>query len=168
MSNEDPLRAHQDALETLSVSGVRAEELRKQASILGVQVAGLGASVESLSESMTHLSKRQRASERNTIILALSLGLDLVLTAVIVFFGLNLQHVADCQSLQSSFVQAYLAARTGASADERLAQRRAFDVMLNPNSTNEDRQKVNQDLQYQSLVADAQRNASPLPKSTCT
>lgn len=131
------------------------------------EVQALSNSISTLSLSVKRLAERIVASERRTIILAVSLVLDVLLTVGITFLGWHVQSVSSCQAQANDAFRVAIVQRNDAAAKERAAQRQLFNVVLDPTSSPADRLKASKDYYAGLVAADQQRTEHPLPTNNC-
>lgn len=128
-----PLQVTAESL-TISIAGLR-EELTKQGDLFTKGIERLNA---------------RKGSKAAVIGLYGLWILDIVLTAAVIVVGYRSEHFLTCQLQQNAeFRQA--------ATTERAAQRRLFDTVLNPASTDADRHKASQDYYTGLIAADQQR-----------
>lgn len=109
----------------------------------------LAKSNKALADTVTGLTK---TVNRRTRAFAALLAVDALLTVSIVFFGYRSERFLACQVQQNATFR-------NAAATERAAQRRLFDVILDPASTQADRLEATRDYRAGLNAADQQRTS---------
>lgn len=106
-----------------------------------------GPQAVALTESVEHL---RSAVNRRTVGFTVVLIVMVLIGAAVAVLGWRSEHFLTCQVQQNSEFR-------NAAATERAAQRRLFDIVLNPASTPADRLKASQAYYAGLIAADKQR-----------
>lgn len=96
------------------------------------------------------VDKLHRDVQGRSVGFLIALILTVIVGAAVAVIGYRSEHFLTCQVQQNSEFR-------NAAATERAAQRRLFDIVLNPASTPTDRLKASQDYYAGLIAADQQR-----------
>lgn len=134
---------------------------------LTVVAAELSDSVSELSGQVSVLAARSERQRRRTVVLTVSLVLDVLLTVAITILGVRVDATSECQAAQNDAFRAVSGQLRDAAAKERGALRLLLDVILDPAATPERRRQAIAEYRATLIEVDQQREDNPFPEGNC-
>lgn len=145
MTDQDPMVAHR-----VTHAVEAAEHVAERAEHAAEHVAEHAVTAEDAAELTDAVNKLIREVHSRSVGFLIALILITALGIAVVVLGYRSEHFLSCQVQQNAEFR-------DAAKTERAAQRRLFDVVMNPANTQADRFKATQDYYAGLIAADQQR-----------